>query len=56
VTDPPPAVVAPEHRWIWYAACKLLEENADLIGLAVDSDASDNGGDGCENIDHGAGA
>jgi hypothetical protein len=53
MTDPPPDVVAPEHRWIWYAACKLLEDNAGLTILAVDSDNSD---DGCENTDHGAGA
>lgn len=43
--EPPPDVakLAPEHREIWYAACRLLEENADLIALAVDSDIGDDG-------------
>ena len=56
MTEPPPDVVAPEHRWIWCAACKLLEENADLTIFAKDSDPSDNGGDECENTGYGAGA
>lgn len=56
VTDPPPEVVPPRYWEIWYEACKLLEENADLTILAKDSDPSDNGDDGCENTDHGAGA
>jgi hypothetical protein len=53
MTDPPPEVVAREYWEIWYAACRLLEENADLIGLAKDSDTSD---DECENTGYGAGA
>jgi hypothetical protein len=56
MTEPPPEVVPREYWEIWHAACKLLEENADLIALAKDSDPSDNGGDECENTGYGAGA
>jgi hypothetical protein len=56
VTDPPPDVVAPEHRWIWYAACKLLEDNAGLTILSKSTDPSDNSDDECENTGYGAGA
>ena len=44
MTEPPPDVVAPEHRWIWYAACRLLEQNASVAFtiLAIDGDPSDN--------------
>jgi hypothetical protein len=56
VTDPPPDVVAPEHRWIWYEACKLLEDNAGLTILSNSTDPSDNSDDGCENTGYGAGA
>ena len=53
VTEPPPEAVPREYWEIWYAACRLLEENADLIALAKDSD---NGDDECENTGYGAGA
>jgi hypothetical protein len=52
MTEPPPDVVAPEYREIWYAACRLLEENAGLTILADHSDISD---DGWQNSEHGAG-
>jgi len=53
--EPPPEVVPPQYWEIWYAACKLLEENASEA-LTILAFVSDNGDDGCENIDHGAGA
>jgi hypothetical protein len=51
--EPPPHVVARDHREIWYAACRLLEENAGtaLTDLADSTDPSDNGDDECENSD-----
>ena len=42
MTEPPPAVVPREYWEIWYAACRLLEENADLIALG-DSSEEDGG-------------
>jgi hypothetical protein len=53
MTALPPEAVPREYWELWRQACKLLEENADLIALAKDSD---NGDDECENTGYGAGA
>lgn len=46
MTEPPPDVAAPEHRWIWYEACRLLEENAGFTSL---SKYAEIGEDKCNN-------
>jgi hypothetical protein len=59
MTEPPPEVVPREYWEIWYAACRLLEENAGLAILTGHSDFakdSDNSDDECENTGYGAGA
>ena len=53
MSEPPPEVVPREYWEIWYAACRLLEENA---GLTILAKVSDNSDDECENTGYGAGA
>jgi hypothetical protein len=51
MTEPPPDVVAPEHRWIWDAACRLLEENASFTDRGDDTIVSDIREDAWHNSD-----
>ena len=46
MTEPPPEVVPPQYWEIWYAACRLLEQNA---GLTILSKYAEIGEDKCDN-------